>query len=195
MDLFAAPPPSAAPQRVEAVAQERTVADRVTRDSPDRNRSGARDGAIKAEATVLMANVLSQSGISGFALAPADASYDADATWRAGDLMGGLQILPATPISDPEVRAIIISDMARACKGAFMSGTLPEEGKQVIRMFSSCQDGSRTFTSYFAVVARPKGGIYVFSTVALGETDAVSSQERVKDADDGLRRAAYRVVK
>jgi hypothetical protein len=199
MDLFAAP------QRTEPVARERTVTDgqdrsapgRVTRAGSYHDRPEARDGALKAEATVLMANVLSQSGITGFALAAADdaASYDADATWRAGDLMGGLQILPGTPIGDPEVRAIIIGDMARGCKGAFMSGTLPEEGKQVIRMFSSCQDDGTTFTSYFAVIARPKGGIYVFSTVALGEKDAFSSQERVKEADDGLRQAAYRVVK
>jgi hypothetical protein len=76
-----------------------------------------------------------------------------------------------------------------------MSGMLPQDDKQSVRIFSTCQDGGTTFTGYFAVVARPKGGSYVFATYATEMHDAPSPQQKIKDADEGLRRAAYRVVR
>src|SRR5690606_11868453 len=126
------------------------------------------------------ANVLSQSGISGFTLTAAElaAKYHADASWSAGDLAGMLQVVPDLPIHDPTVRGIVIGAMAKDCKGAFLSGTLPEDDNQRIRMFTSCQDDGKTVTSYFSVIARPKGGIYIFSTFALDGKDAFSSQEK-----------------
>jgi hypothetical protein len=219
-DLFAAAPPAAPVRPAEPAARERTVSDRqvagreitggdvtnredrpasgrIARATPDRDPAEPRDGAFQAEATVLMANVLSQSGITGFTLSAVDvaAKYHADASWSAGDLVGFLQVVPDMPINDPNVRGMVIGIMAKECKGAFLSGTLPEDNNQRVRMFTSCQDDGKAVTSYFSVIARPKGGIYIFSTLALDAKDAFSSQEKVKEADDGLRQAVYRVVK
>ena len=44
-------------------------------------------------------------------------------------------------------------------------------------------------TVYYLAVPRPKGGIYLFTTMSDG------SQEEVKEADSGLRTAVFKVVR
>ena len=84
----------------------------------------------------------------------------------------------------------LIGGDAENCKGAFLSGSLPEtSGKKSVRMFTSCEEEKSAITAYYLAVQRPKGGIYLFTTVTKG------AQETVKQADEGLRRAVFQTIK
>jgi len=85
---------------------------------------------------------------------------------------------------------VLIGGAAENCKGAFLSGTLPEtSGKKGVRMFTSCEGEKGLITAYYLAVQRPKGGIYLFTTVSK------AAQETVKQADEGLRRAVFQTIK
>lgn len=55
--------------------------------------------------------------------------------------------------------------------------------------FTSCQEEQKNVTLYYLAVPRPKGGIYLFTTMSNG------SQEEVKEADSGLRTAVFKAVR
>lgn len=156
--------------------------------------------AHQAEATVMLANVLSLSGVSGFVIAPAEeaAKLKVDAAWMAGEELGGaLRVFPTLQVNDPKLQSHLIGYGAEQCKGAFLSGSLPEtsDKKKVVRIFTTCQEGAKTTTAYHTAIPRPKGGIYLFSTASIGNEDAFKAQDNVKRADDGLRSAVFQVVK
>jgi hypothetical protein len=156
-------------------------------------RGGNRE-ALVAEATVTVANLLGAAGVTGFQMGSAEdaAKLGADAVWNSGNVIGTIRILENVRIDDPKITGAVIGHSAKSCKGAFLSGSLPEaedEGKRSLRIFTTCQHNLNTTTVYYFGVPRPKSGIYLFATISAGPP------EQVKETDSGLRTAAYRLVK
>jgi len=150
------------------------------------------DPSYQAEATVILANVLASAQLPGFSIEPAEeaAKFKTDALWTATDVIGMLKVAPGVQLSDPKLASALIGGDAENCKGAFLSGSLPEtSGKKSVRMFTGCEQEKGVITAYYLAVQRPKGGIYLFTTVSK------AAQETVKQADEGLRRAVLQTIK
>jgi hypothetical protein len=152
---------------------------------------------LKAEATVIAANLLSQAGISGFRIAAPDEfpELKADAVWAAPDVMGTINIMAgAAPKDVDNIRAMVIGSEARGCKGIFFSGSIPDDGKeQLIRVFTTCQDKEAQATIYTLAVPRKAGGVYILRTMTAAGA-AAKSEKPVKDADAGIRKAVFTAV-
>src|SRR5262249_3568178 len=81
----------------------------------------------------------------------------------------------------------VIGGDAKDCKESFMSGAVPSEGKDMVRVFTTCQVGLRTLTRYYLGFPRPNGGAYVMSTASTGDA------KPVKDADSDIRTAVFKI--
>lgn len=147
----------------------------------------------RAEATALVANLLSQAGISGFQISPGkqeDIGHGADVFWMTDKVSGALLILMDSSLKGPgDTAPRLIELAAKACKGAFMSGSLPNEadGTQA-RVFTSCRTDNNVRAVYYLTIKRPSGGYYVFVTAANG------SEEPAVEADGSIRTAVFKVV-
>jgi hypothetical protein len=83
----------------------------------------------------------------------------------------------------------LIAMFAKACKGAFLSGAIPDEAQGAqARVFTTCQTEAGARTTYFLTMARRGGGHYVFATFSDG------SETPAKDADQNIRAVALQVV-
>ena len=147
----------------------------------------------RAEATAIAANLLSQAGIVGFRILPAgqdQLGHQADVSWTAGNLSGALLVVQDKSLESPaDTAPQLIAMAAKACKGAFMSGSLPEEahGTQA-RVFTNCRTDKTIRTIYYLTMRRPRGGYYVFATAADG------AEEPAKEADTNIRTAVFNVL-
>ena len=148
--------------------------------------------AERAEATILAANLLSQAGIQGFVLLDQSELPDvkADAKWRSENLFGTITVVPdIQPSQISEVPSVLIGGAAKACKGTFLSGAIPDESKNSFaRIFTTCNNGKDTTTVYYLAVPRKAGGAYIMTTAAVG------SEVPAKEADSNIRTAAYKVL-
>ena len=148
---------------------------------------------FKAEATVIAANLLSEAGVTGFRIAAPDEFPDlkADAVWAATNVMGTINILPAVAAKDlDDIRSSVIGVDAKACKGMFFSGSIPDDGKeQITRVFTTCQVKSASSTTYYLAVPRKAGGIYILRTMT-----AAGSEKPAKEADASIRKAVFSAV-
>jgi hypothetical protein len=163
----------------------------VSTSKPTNTRASDRS-AERAEATILAANLLSQAGIQGFVLLDQNELPDlkADAKWRSGNLFGTITVIPdIQPSQINEVPSVLIGGAAKACKGTFLSGAVPDEPKNSFaRIFTTCDDGKQATTVYYLAVPRKAGGAYIMTTAAVG------SEVPAKEADSNIRTAVYKVL-
>lgn len=124
----------------------------------------ADNSPYRAEAATVIANVLSMSGIQGFAIADTvpDSLKGYLVVWTAPGLVGGVQIMDRTTVE--QASAFIAASDTGTCKGTL--GTFA---------------GGNGFRINYAIVPRQKGGVYVLST---GETEAgqADAQEHGREA-------------
>ena len=89
-----------------------------------------------------------------------------------------------------EITGALIGDDAKNCKGTFFSGSLPDGHSQsALRGFTACQGADGMFTAYYLAVPRPKGGLYLFTTVSVG------AEQPVKKAEADLRQAVFQAMR
>jgi hypothetical protein len=147
--------------------------------------TAANRGGEGAEATAFAANLLSLAGVQGFRmLPPADhPELKGDARWVSGSTYGTVNIFASA--TDDEIKSLsgsLIGADAKACKGAFFSGAIPDKSSGVVaRVFTTCQAGDKPITVYYLAVPRRSGGVYVISTVSFGsEQPAKRSSEELR---------------
>jgi hypothetical protein len=149
------------------------------------------DSAMKAEATVFAANLLSSAGLSNFKLLDsADApELRGQARWIQGSTFGSIDIYPSATAADlKNLPGYLIGADAKACKGAFFSGAIPDSTSAALaRIFTTCQLSDKPITIYYLAVPRKAGGAYVISTISLG------SEQPAKEADQLLRSAVFKM--
>jgi hypothetical protein len=140
----------------------------------------------RAEAATVVANVLSLSGIQGFAIADTapDNLKSYLVVWTAPGLIGGVQILDHASVE--QAASEISAADTGTCKGTLGTLKLPSSASGAARMRSVCEEsGKNGFRINYSIVPRSRGGVYVLST---GETDAGQSNaqqpSREAAADD-----------
>jgi hypothetical protein len=161
--------------------------------APNRSNSGGTPDRARetAEATALAANLLSAAGITGFALlGPSDhPEIKGDARWVQGGVLGTINIMLNVPPGEfRNIPAYLIGNDAKACKGTFFSGALPDETAEVGRVFTTCQVGGETSTAYYLAVPRRAGGAYLIATFSAG------SEKPAKEADAQLRSVVFKTL-
>jgi hypothetical protein len=173
--------------KAPAVASNPFEAKKEARKSDDAR--STYDPLLHAEAATVAANVLSKSGIQGFSLMSTEGAtaLRSHAAWSTGDgMIGTLSILPGNADSLlKDMPKTVIARAAGACKGTFLSGAMPEDGKTPIaRVFTTCQEGNdKSMTTYHLGAPRKKGGIYIFGTASMGsEAPAKSATESIRNA-------------
>ncbi len=152
---------------------------------------------LKAEATTLIANVLSKATITGFhILTPGEvpsAWAHTDVVWAAPGVLGALTIL--TPEAHPtaaSIRSGYLSSDAGACKGKFASGIssdAPTMQQTSVRLFTACEEGAKGWTVFYTAMPRPSGGYYLFDAFGLG-----ANAPQPKSADTDIHEAALQVL-
>jgi hypothetical protein len=149
------------------------------------------DSAIKAEATVFAANLLSSAGLTNFKILDASDTPElkGQARWIQGSTFGSIDIYPSATSDDlKNLPGYLIGADAKACKGAFFSGAIPDSTSAALaRVFTTCQMSDKPITIYYLAVPRKAGGAYVISTVSLG------SEQPAKEADQLLRSAVFKM--
>jgi hypothetical protein len=152
--------------------------------------------SLTVDAVALMANVLAQSGVSGYRLAqssevpPELAGYQA--VWTAPNLTGYLAV-PSSPATG-NISGDLIARDAKACSGNFSSGTLADDksgapNAGVVRVYTSCDAGSGAAVTYYTVLPKSGGGQYIFA-----EIGAAGSQNVAQDAEAKVRKAAGTLI-
>jgi len=162
----------------------------VPKPTPETSRPGRRDDDVRAEATLVLANVLSSAGIQGFrVVSPDEVKIDThDMLWAAPGLVGSLKIVEAKVAqTSEEVAALVMAADASSCKGLFASGRYPTE-KNSARLMTACDTPQQKTQFDYSVAARPKGGFYVFG-VGASEN---GKPEELKDTGARLHEAAVR---
>lgn len=96
-----------------------------------------------------------------------------DVAWRAEEFQGTLRIVPeARAETIDRVRSDVISTDTAACKGKFDTGTLPAMAdSKSVTMFTTCK-GEQTSSTYYILLPRRKGGIYLLGIAGTGEVAA-----------------------
>jgi hypothetical protein len=146
--------------------------------------SGRDDGAYYSEGAVVMTNVLSSIGATGYRLAALEElrkdfkGYHA--VWIGKGAAGSLKILPDAA-SIPDIGADLLAASATSCDGKLASGKT-SAGK-ALKIVAVCDANSGKILNYQYIVApRPQGGSFLFSIVAL-EDDAASVNSASKVGD------------
>jgi hypothetical protein len=145
--------------------------------------------ALRNEAIILAANLLSELRITGFKfLAPNEvpAGFSADAVWKTPSGIGTVTVLPGAS-DGAAVPGVIISADAKACRKQFASGSLPSESG-VTKLFTKCGIGSDALVAFYFVVPRKTSGQYVIGTYSLGEAAGGTA------IDEGMRAAVFRAL-
>lgn len=158
----------------------------------------------KLEATTLVANILGQGDLTNFKILTTKERKELDdkgefenwhVLWRADDVIGMLRIVPKGLVtSSSELATAMLANDARGCKGKFASGSTPDEnGNNVVRLFTACNEKGDSFETRYTVVPTEDDGQYVFGTV--GKAKNGERAEAVGKADQLLRTAVYQVLK
>ncbi len=181
------------PALLECVRHELrpTVANPFAPAQPTQNQTADRQ-PFQAEAAIVIANVLSAARIDShrFGTLEEASKFKADAVWTAGKVLGTVKVVPTVQVSNPEIPGALIGDDAKNCKGTFFSGSLPDgDSQSALRVFTACQAADGMFTAYYLAVPRPKGGLYLFTTMSVG------AEQPAKKADADLRQAVFQAIR
>lgn len=147
----------------------------------------------RTEGTMLLANILSSAGVTGFRLLGPDEKMPFDkaaAAYEADGMVGAIFVLPNSKVALKEAPATIIAIDAADCAGKFASGATPDPSSAIVRAFTSCQTAEGLTTSYYVASVRKRGGLYIFVTRAQG----AMQQDQAKEVDTGIRTAAHKLL-
>lgn len=148
----------------------------------------------KAEAAIVLANVLTAVGVQGFRTVPneqlAPALRRHDVVWLAeGGLVGLMNIETSSSFSNADqVAASLLAADSETCKGAFVGGrdrTVPATGST--RLLTACRSVEKPTEVDYTIVPRKRGGFYVFAVVGPPERAAMAQDWGARFHEAALR--------
>lgn len=163
--------------------------------------SGAKTAAYKAEATTMLANLLSAANVPGFELAENNPSGYSEyhAFFVAPGMVGGVIIADMVNVQDATA-AVAAGATERCSTGRLASAQAPSDNGGIHLKYSCIAQGApENETSYF-IVPRGRGGVYLIelTSVFVSNPDIVSKlpdatdRKKVLDAfSDGVMDAGW----
>jgi hypothetical protein len=151
------------------------------------------DPEVQKEAATLAASIMSEAQIANAAsLKPDDVptGVDGDAVWKIGDTLFTISILPkdeAPEIAD--LTDLIIGGDAQKCRGDFFSGATLDviETTGVARAYTNCQIQQVSSSTYYFILPRKQGGLYLMTTTTSGIEVTPTAEKNVKEIDGRVR--------
>ena len=159
--------------------------------------ANTRPAWARAEAATLLSQLAARSGIEGFRLVdmsdvPAQLN-GYDAVWTAPNVIGALLVFPSEAgLTPAEAAVALLASGTRECRGKFESNFLrsdQQSGPQAVRLATTCADSQSRLVTYYTILPRPTGGLYVFTVIGSAE-----QEESAARADVGIRVAARQIL-
>jgi hypothetical protein len=113
-----------------------------------------------------------------------------DVVWRSEEFLGTLRILPAANAQTiDKIRSDVVAADTASCKGKLDTGALPAMAdSKSVTMFTVCK-GEPVRSTYYILLPRRKGGIYLLGILGSGEAAA-----RVQSVASAYRTVALEVL-
>jgi hypothetical protein len=147
----------------------------------------------RAESTQLVANLLSEAGVTGYRLInPTDAKIpNLQVVWvLPTGVVGGFRgARGARQMKIDDLAPNMIAQDTRLCAGNFASGkkrafrTL--EGAEILKIFTACDHGQNSFEAHYSIIKTPAGELLTFVHFTAGH----GKSEAAAQADDHLVRS------
>jgi hypothetical protein len=151
------------------------------------------DASIHKEASDLAANIMTEAQISKASSLPqkeVPTGLTGDAFWKIENSLFVVSIVSQseTPPVDNLPR-IIIGDEAAKCHGDFFTGAVTEviAALRVARVIANCVTPQTATTTYYLVVPRKQGGVYLLATLTNGFEIAALGGPTAEEIDGRVR--------
>jgi hypothetical protein len=161
--------------------------------SPPANMDIGPTPETRAEATQIATDILRRANFTFEFQKPEQLAGDMrdrfDVVWRSEEFLGTLRIVAGARVENIEkIRSNVIAADTASCKGKFDSGALPAADSTSVTMFTSCK-GTENRSTYYILLPRRKGGVYLLGIVGNGEAAA-----RVQNVASAYRTVALEVI-
>jgi len=165
---------------------------------PPNQTSGTVTANDRLDATRFVANLFSRTDFRNYRFMSSDELSDktlpdvvrsADVAWIAPQAIGLLHIFSTQTTSiDDQVSSALAGD-AKACNGRFASGKVSDEDDSNFkRLYTICDDKSKSFNIEYLFLPRKNGLAYRFGTMVFGRADQAPDN---KDLREALKKAAF----
>lgn len=151
------------------------------------------DASIHKEASDLAANVVMETQIPKASSLPqkdVPAGLVGDAFWKIGDIVFIVSILPQKEMSSfVNLPGLIIGSESAKCHGDLFSGAMTEviAALRVARVITNCVTPQTATTTYYLVIPRKQGGVYLLATLTSGFEIAALGGPMAEEIDRRIR--------
>jgi len=151
------------------------------------------DPDVQKEAAALATSVVSEAQLAGAASvkrAEVPAGVDGDTVWKIAENLFTISILPkdeAPEIAD--LSDLIVGGDAQKCRGDFFSGATLDviETVGVARAYTNCQTEQASVASYYFILPRRQGGLYLVTTTTSGVEITPTAEKNAREIDGRIR--------
>lgn len=153
------------------------------------------DPDIQKEAATLATNIVYEAQLSTAASlkhTEIPAGTTGDAAWKVGENLFTVSILPKNEAPEiGDITDLIIGGSAQKCRGDFFSGATLDviDAVGVARAYTNCRTQEATASTYYFVVPRKQGGLYLLTTTASGIEVTPLGEKNAKEIDGRVRAA------
>src|SRR5262245_56996520 len=152
------------------------------------------DPAILKETADLATMIVAEGEIpKAVALKPNEVpdGVNGDTVWKIADNLFTISVLPKDEVP-PEIgdlNDLIVGGDAQKCRGEFFAGAMLDvvERATIARAFTACQTQQAATSTYYFVMPRKQGGLYLTKIIATGVEVPPTLERAVKELDAKVR--------
>ena len=151
------------------------------------------DPAIQKEATALAASIISEAQLANatnMTRANLSPGAEGNSVWKIGESLFTVSILPKGETPDiADLSDLIVGADAQRCRGDFFSSATLDviETIGAARAYTNCQTEQALSSTYYLVIPRKQGGLYLLTTSTSGGAVTPSAEKNAKEIDERLR--------
>jgi hypothetical protein len=151
------------------------------------------DPGVRTEATALATSLVSEAQLATVAsVKPADppAGVDGDTVWKVGENLFSISILPKEEVPEiADLSDLIVGGDAQKCRGDFFSGATLDviETVGVARAYTNCQTEQASVATYYFILPRKQGGLYLVTTKTSGVEVTPTAEKNAREIDGRVR--------
>ena len=159
------------------------------------------DPEIIKEAATLANGIVAEAGLPKAAsLKPGDVpnGIPGDAVWKIGDILFTISVLPKNEVPSEigNLNDLMVGGDAQKCRGDFFAGAMLDvvETMSVARAYTTCQTDQATSATFYYVMPRKQGGLYLLKTTATGVELTPIQERAMRELDAKIRATAVTVL-
>jgi hypothetical protein len=152
------------------------------------------DPAILKETADLATEIVAEGEIAKAAVLKPNEVPDGvsgDTVWKMADNLFTISVLPKSevPAEIGDLNDLIVGGDAQKCRGDFFAGAMLDvvESATVARAYTACQTQQAATSTYYFVMPRKQGGLYLTKIIATGVEVPPTSERAIKELDAKVR--------